>query len=273
MYSEARTTALKITGGVHEKRAHDSAHKHVAGEAVYIDDIVEPTGTVHVYLGLSEAAHANIRAMNLESVKAAPGVICVLTADDVPGVNDVAPTGQADDPVFAEKRVMFYGQPMFAVVAETREQARHAAAKAEVTYDKQDALIDIPDDLSDADIVITPLKLERGEVDDALEKAPRRLKGRMAIGGQDHFYLEGQIAFAVPGEDDEVLVYSSTQHPSEVQHMVGHVLGIPSNAVTVEIRRMGGAFGGKETQSNLFAVRRGACSKEDGPRREAAPRP
>jgi len=192
--------------------------------------------------------------MDLSKVRAAPGVVMVLTAEDIPGVNDISPTGLHDEPVFADGVALFHGQVMFAVIARTRAQARRAARLAEVEYEDLPAVLDIAAARSKAEFVTEPLTLTRGDAAAAIEAAPRRIKGRMEIGGQEHFYLESQIAMAVPGEDDEVLVYSSTQHPSEVQHMVSHVLGAPSNAVTVEIRRMGGAFGGKETQGNLFAA-------------------
>jgi xanthine dehydrogenase large subunit len=217
------------------------------------DDISEPVGTLHAYLGLSDRAHAEILSMDLDAVRAAPGVVDVLTAADIPH-NDVSPVGKHDDPVLAEGKVEFHGQPMFAVIAETRDAARRAATLARVEYRDLPHVTDVAEAIEARyPFVIDPLKLERGEVAAAMAAAPRRLKGRMRVGGQDHFYLEGMIAFAIPGEDDEVTVYSSTQHPSEVQHMVAHVLGVPSNAVTIIVRRMGGGFGGKETQPNLFA--------------------
>ena len=152
---------------------------------------------------------------------------------------------------------------MFAVIAETRDAARRAATLAKVEYRDLPHVTDVAEAVeADYPFVIEPLKLERGEVAPAMAAAPRRLKGRMRVGGQDHFYLEGMIAFAVPGEDDEVTVYSSTQHPSEVQHMVAHVLGVPSNAVTIIVRRMGGGFGGKETQPNLFAAVAAVAAKK-----------
>ena len=229
---------------------HDSAKKHVSGRATYIDDIAEPIGTVHVYLGLSTVTCGTVASMDLDPVRNASGVIGVLTPDDIPGLNDISPTGRGDDPVFA-KTITFHGQVIFAVVAETRDQARRAAKLAVVTYDTQDQPVI---DVSDAtELVTEPLTLKRGNAKEALKKAPKRLKGQMRIGGQDHFYLEGHIAFAMPGEDETVLVYSSTQHPSEVQHMVAHTLGVSSSSVVVKVRRMGGGFGGKETQSNLFA--------------------
>ncbi len=244
-------TGPALRDHMHRTRWHDSAAKHVTGRATYADDIVEPAGTLHAYLGLSSVAHAGVAEMDLSAVRCAPGVVGVLTAADIPGDNDISPVGAGDDPVFADGVVSFYGQPMFAVVATTRAEARNAARLAEVAYEKRPAVIDADDAV---DIVSEPLTLERGDVEAALRAAPRRLQGTLKVGGQDHFYLESHIALALPGEDDEIRVVSSTQHPSEVQHVVAHVLGVPSNAVTVAVRRMGGAFGGKESQSNLFAA-------------------
>lgn len=239
---------------VHVDRAHDSAHKHVTGEATYIDDIVEPQGILHAYLGLSEVANGNIVSMDLSAVAATPGVVGVLTADDIPGHNDISPTGKQDDPVFAT-RSEFHGQPIFAVIATSRAIARKAASLAKIEYEAQPHVCDVAQAReANYPFVTEPLTLKRGNVDKALAGSANRISGQMRVGGQDHFYLEGHIALAIPGEDEDVTVYSSTQHPSEVQHMVAHVLGVKSHAVTVKLRRMGGAFGGKETQSNLFAA-------------------
>lgn len=258
-------TAAKIIGGVRTSLRHDSAHKHVTGEALYIDDLPEPAGTLHAYLGLSTIAHGDILSMDLSAVKSAPGVVDVLTASDVPGINDVSPTGLDDEPIFAEEVVQFFGQPIFAVIAETRDAARRACRLAKIEYDSKPAIIDIADaDPANPRLVTKPLKLERGKVEEALNAAPHRIRGKMRVGGQDHFYLEGHIALALPGEDMDVTVYSSTQHPSEVQHMVGRALGVPSNAVTIEVRRMGGGFGGKETQANLFAAVAAIAAKKMG---------
>jgi xanthine dehydrogenase large subunit len=252
---EQKLALQSIRGGVHVDQRHDSAHKHVTGLAEYTDDIAEPVGTLHAYLGLSDRAHAEIEAMDLAAVRAAPGVVGVLTADEIPGDNDISQMSKRDEPVFARDRVQFHGQPLFAVVAETRDAARRAAKLAQVTYRELPHTIDVAEAVkAGLPFVTEPLKLERGDVEAALATAPNRLRGSHRVGGQDHFYLEGQISFAVPGEDDDVTVYCSTQHPSEVQHMVAHVLGVPSNAITVTVRRMGGGFGGKETQSNLFAA-------------------
>jgi xanthine dehydrogenase large subunit len=240
---------------LHKPKPHDSGAKHVAGTAEYIDDIIEPVGTLHAYLGLSERAHAKIVAMDLDAVRAAPGVIGVLTAADIPGVNDVSSSHMHDEPVFANEVVQYWGAPMFAVIGETRELARRAAKRARITYEDLPAALDVAASLAAGGKLVTPpMKLERGDVATGLAKADRRLKGRVSIGGQDHFYLEGQISMAVPGEDEDVIVYASTQHPSEVQLMVSLVLGTHQNGVTVNVRRMGGGFGGKETQGNLFAA-------------------
>ena len=240
---------------VHRPLAHDSAAKHVTGRATYTDDIPEPAGTLHAWLGCATETHAHIRHMDLDAVRAAPGVIGVLTAADIPGTNDISPTGRHDEPVFPVDRVEYHGQPLFAVVAETRDAARRAATLARIEYEVLPHALD-PVAAREAGYppVTDPLTLARGDADAALAAAPHRIAGRMVIGGQDHMYLEGQIAFAIPGEDEDVTVHCSTQHPSEAQHMVAHVLGVASNAVTVSVRRMGGGFGGKESQMNLFAA-------------------
>ena len=239
-------------GAAHSSITHDSAEKHVTGQADYTDDLALPEGTLHAYLGLSAVAHGRITSMDLDAVRAAPGVRLVLTAEDIPGENDVSPSGLHDDPVFAFPEVQFHGQPIFAVIAETRDAARRACQLARVEYEELPFVLDAIG-ARDAGIgyVTKPLKLARGDMA-ALDAAPRRLGGRLTVGGQEHFYLESQIALAVPGEDDEVIVHTSTQHPTEVQHMVAHVLHVPANAVVVNVRRMGGGFGGKETQMNLF---------------------
>ncbi|TWH25941.1 MULTISPECIES: xanthine dehydrogenase molybdopterin binding subunit [unclassified Aminobacter] len=257
--------ATRIKGGVHAPERHDSAHKHVSGTAIYIDDMPEPAGTLHAGLGLAGVAHGIIKSMDLSAVRSAPGVVAVLTAKDIPGTNDISPSGMNDDPILADGKVEFHGQPIFCVIAETRAQARRAARLAKVEYEELPGVFDIRDlDFDSHPQVFPPLTLKRGEATEAIAQAPRRVKGRMLLGGQDHFYLEGQVSMAVPGEDDEVTVYCSTQGPSETQHMVAHALGIASHAVTVEVRRMGGGFGGKETQANQWAVLAAIAAKKLG---------
>ena len=239
--------------GVHASVPHDSAERHVAGSALYVDDLPEPAGTLQVYLAQSPHAHARIVAMDLAAVRASPGVVAVLSAADIPGENDVSPVIH-DDRLFAEGEVYCVGQSLFAVAAETIREARAAAAKAVVEYEPLPAALTIADARA-ADLTLEPSqRMSRGDADAALAAAPRRIAGRLVIGGQDHFYLEGQAALATPREGGEIHVWSSTQHPSEVQHLIARALHLPHTAVTVEVRRMGGAFGGKETQAALFAV-------------------
>ena len=243
-----------LRGQAHQDLIHDSAAKHVAGRADYTDDLIEPVGTLHAYLGLSTCAHGRITGMDFADTLAHPGVLGVLTAADLEGVNDVSPSGRGDDPILAQGLVQFWGQPVFAVIAATRDQARRAAHKARISYEPLPAILDPVAALEVGGPYVTePLTLRRGDAAGALARAPHRIDGRLAVGGQDHFYLEGQIALAIPGEDDEMALHVSTQHPSEVQHMVAHVLRVPSHSVVVNVRRMGGGFGGKETQMNLFA--------------------
>ncbi len=257
--------AEKIAGGVHSDVQHDSAHKHVAGSAVYIDDMPEPVGTLHAGLGLSTVAHGVLKSVDLSAVRAAPGVVAVLTAEDVPGVNDISPSYMDDDPVLAEGKVEFHGQPIFCVIAQTRDQARRAARLAKIEYEELPAIIDMGGlDPEAARQVAKPLTFRRGDAAAAIAAAPKRVTGRMRVGGQEHFYLEGQVSLAVPGEDDEVTVYCSTQGPSETQHMIAHALGVASHAVTIEVRRMGGGFGGKETQANQWAALAAIAAKKLG---------
>lgn len=248
-------TKTEIDGPMHTSLRHDSAHKHVTGSAEYIDDIPEPAGLIHGALGLSDRAHAEIVSMDLSEVEKTPGVLWVMVAKDVPGENDISSGGRHDEPLLAETKVEFHGQPIFAVFAETRDIARKAARKAKITYKELPHFTDIDTAIENGGaLVIDPMTLKRGDAKIEMDVAPRRLTGTMRIGGQEHFYLESHIAMAVPGEDDEVTLWSSTQHPSEIQHIVSHMLQVPSNAVTVQVRRMGGGFGGKETQGNQFAA-------------------
>jgi xanthine dehydrogenase large subunit len=238
-------------GAVHAAIPHDSAHKHVTGEALYTDDIPEPPGLLHAWILTSPRAHARIVSIDASKVTARPGVV-VMTAADIPGHNDVGPIF-ADEPVLAESIVEYIGQPVLAVAAASIKQAREAARLAVIEYEDLPAVLSIEEAWTRQSFVSPPQTLARGDAEAALAKAPRRLSGELGIGGQDHFYLEGQVAMAVPQEDGDMLVLSSTQHPTEVQKMVAHVLGRPMNAITVEVRRMGGGFGGKETQPTIFA--------------------
>ncbi len=254
MADQARPAKAKIDGGVREALAHDSAHKHVTGQAIYTDDIPEPFGTLHLAAGGAQRTHARLTKLDLSKVRGAPGVAVVLTAADISGVNDVSPIGAGDDPVFVAKEVLFHGQVLFAVAADSFENARNAAKLAIVEYEDLPPLIGIEEALKAESFVQPSHVMRLGDSAAALKAAPQRLQGRIEIGGQDHFYLEGQVSLAIPMEDGDVVVHCSTQHPSEVQQNVAHVLGRPANAVTVEVRRMGGGFGGKETQAAQWAA-------------------
>jgi xanthine dehydrogenase large subunit len=242
-----------IETGVHQSLPHDSAHKHVSGEAFYVDDLPEPRGTLNVAFGLSAHPHARIRSMDLDEVRRAPGVAAVLTAADIPGKNDVGPVFDGD-PVLVDGLVEFKGQALFAVAAETMDQARRAARLGRVDYEVLEPILTIEEARGKDFYVLPPHVMRRGHSRRAIDEARHRIAGRHKMGGQDHFYLEGQISFAIPGEDGDMLIHCSTQHPSEVQLAVSHVLHCDANAITVEVRRMGGGFGGKETQGAQFAA-------------------
>lgn len=236
---------------------HDSAQAHGSGQARYIDDLPEPPGMLHLAFGLSEYAHARLLRVDLAPVRAAPGVVAVFAAADIPGENNVAPVAH-DDPLFARDEVLYHGQPLFVVAADSQAAARRAARLARVEYAPLPALLSIAEARAAGAVLEPAQRMARGgDVDAALAAAPRQCSGALEIGGQEHFYLEGQIALALPGEQGQLHVLSSTQHPSEVQHLIAELLGLRSADVTVEVRRMGGAFGGKETQAAAPAA---ACA-------------
>ena len=242
---------------------HDSAALHVAGEATYTDDLPEPRGLLHAAVGVSPHAHGTIEHIDLAAVLAVPGVVAVLTPADIPGVNDIGPI-QRDDPILAERLVEFAGQPIFAVCATSVAIARRAAAQARIDIAPLPALLTIDAALAAQSYVLPPVHVMRGDAAGALAAAPRRLGGRFACGGQDHFYLEGQIALAIPQERGGMHLFTSTQHPGEVQHMVARALGMLDHDVVVECRRMGGGFGGKETQMSLFACVAALLARKTG---------
>jgi xanthine dehydrogenase large subunit len=263
-------SAQALLSGVGADAPHDSAVRHVSGGAIYIDDMPEPRGMLHVHLGMSTRAHAKIIRMDLTAVRASLGVACVLTAADVPGKNDVSPV-VPDDRLFADGEVICVGQSLFAVAADTMAQARAAAGKAVIEYEDLPAAIDIAAARAMNLTIEASQTMARGDLQAGLAQAPNRLKAGLAIGGQDHFYLEGQVALATPREGGDVHVWSSTQHPSEVQHLVAKVLGIAHTGVTVEVRRMGGGFGGKETQASLFAAAAALVAVKTGRAAKARP--
>jgi xanthine dehydrogenase large subunit len=236
-----------------EALAHDSAHLHVTGKALYCDDIPLPTSTLHAAFGISSVSHGRIRELDLAPVMGAPGVLAVARPADIPGENNYGGAVH-DDPIFADGLVQYAGQPLFAVAATSYAAARRAARRARVVYDELPAILDIRAALAAESYVLPSRTLVRGTPAAVLASSALRLQGTVLIGGQDHFYLEGQIAVAIPQEDGAMLVHSSTQHPTEVQHIVAHALGTGAHSVTVQCRRMGGGFGGKESQPALLAA-------------------
>ena len=241
---------------VHTPHSHDSARLHVTGHAAYIDDLPAPAGLLHLAFGLSSRTHARVLSMDLSAVRAAPGVVGVYVAGDIPGDNNVGPL-RHDEPLLADGEVHFAGQPLFLVAAQSHDQARRAARLGKVDYEDLPAHLTVAEALAAGDHIEPTQRMVRSDVDAALANSPRRLSGVLEIGGQEHFYLEGQVAQAMPLEDGQTHIWSSTQHPSAIQHLVAHLLGRPSADVTVEARRLGGGFGGKETQATAPAA---ACA-------------
>ncbi len=243
---------------------HDAAKLHVTGQARYVDDMPLPANTLHLAFGTSDVAHGVITAMNLEKVKNAAGVVAVLTADDLPFENDVSPSAH-DEPLLATGTVHYLGQPIFLVVADSHLNARKAARLGQVDITENPAILTIDQAMeANSRFEDGPRIWTKGDAAAAIETAPRVIEGRFEMGGQEHFYLEGQAALAIPGEDGDMYVSSSTQHPTEIQHKVAHAIGKPMHAVRVEIRRMGGGFGGKESQGNALAVSCAIAARQTG---------
>ena len=251
----ASKRSVSLRGAVRTALEHESSRAHVSGSARYLDDLPEPEGLLHLYFGVSERAHARICSLDLAEVKAFPGVVDVITAEDIPGTNDLSVTNCHDEPLLPHKVTMYQGQALFFVVAQTRLAARQASALARVVYEDLPATTSLSAARAkEPDLVCAPMTLKRGKVAKALARARHRTHGRMEIGGQDHLYLEGQIAMACPGEGDEIEIVSSTQHAAEIQTVCARVLGLCAHKISVKVRRMGGGFGGKETQGSFFAA-------------------
>ena len=233
---------------------HDAAKLHVTGQARYVDDIPSPRGTLHLAFGLSTIAKGRITAMDLSEVKSSDGVVAVLTAEDLPFENDVSPSIH-DEPLLSDGTVNHLGQPVFLVVAKSHRAARVAARKGKIEYAEEEALLTLDQALAaDSRFEDGPRIYQKGDAAAAIAAAPHQIEGTFELGGQEHFYLEGQAAMAQPQDDGAMLVNSSTQHPTEIQHKVADAIGLPMHAVRVETRRMGGGFGGKESQGNALAV-------------------
>jgi xanthine dehydrogenase large subunit len=238
---------------VGRSRPHESARAQVSGSATYIDDIAEVKGTLHAAPILSTVAHGRLRGVDTRTAEAMPGVRGVVLSRDIPG-DPVLATFVHDEPIFAIDEVRHVGQVIGLVVADSVMEARRAARQVRLDIEPLPAVLDVRAAHAAQRYVLPPVVVRRGQPEAALASARHRLSGQFEVGGQEHFYLEGQVAYALPLEQDQWWIHSSTQHPAEVQHWVAHALGLENNAVTVECRRMGGGFGGKETQAGHMAV-------------------
>ncbi len=232
---------------------HESAVKHVTGKAIYTDDISEPKNLLHAVIGYSNCSKGVIKKIDYKDVLSSEGVLDIITEKDIEGINDVGPIFKGDK-IFTSKNIEYYGQPIFAVIAKTNNLAKKAALKVKIDLKISKPIVSIEEALKKKSFVLKPKHLTRGNIKDGFKKSDNILKGKLYSGGQDHFYLEGQIAMTIPQEDNNFLVYSSTQHPSETQQIIGKVLKQNYNSIHVIVRRIGGGFGGKETQSFLFAA-------------------
>lgn len=237
-----------MTSGVGRSVKHESADKHVTGEAVYVDDRLEFPNQLHVYARQSDRAHARILRIDTRPCYEFPGVAIAITKDDVPGQLDIGPV-VAGDPLLADGKVEYVGQVVLAVAADSLETARKAAMAAIVEYEDLEPVLDVVEAYRKKHFVLASHTHRIGDSASKLASAPRRLQGTLHIGGQEHFYLETQISSVMPTEDGGMLVFTSTQNPTEVQKLVAEVLGVPMNKIVIDMRRMGGGFGGKETQA------------------------
>lgn len=232
---------------------HESAHLHVQGQAAYIDDLPLTEGTLHAAPILSSVASGRVLSLDLSAVMSYDGVHRVITAEDILGDKLLA-TFVHDEPVFASQRVEHIGQVLGLVVADTHIQARAAAQRAVLQAEAEAPLLNAREAQSQNATVLAHVQVQRGDALTAIQNAAHHLQAQLEIGGQEHYYLETQIAYAIPQDNGEWLIHSSTQHPGEVQHWVAHALRLPMHAVRVVCRRMGGGFGGKETQAGQLAV-------------------
>jgi len=233
--------------------AHDSALKHCTGEARFLDDLPEPPGLLYAALALAGTAHGRLTGIDRAAAQSVPGLVAILTASDIPGQNDIAPAGRGEV-LLADGLVEHAGQPVALVIATTHHAALQAAALLRPTIDPLPATLTLDAALAANSLLFPPLRLVNGDPAAALARAPRRTTGTFRCGGQEHFYLEGQIALATPGEDRDLAIQSSTQHPTEVQHIAARICGLDHNRITVSVRRVGGGFGGKESNASWVAA-------------------
>ena len=246
------TDSLEAASPMHKDALHDSGYRHTSGEALYVDDIPAPPGMLVATMVVSPHAHGRITGRRAEAALEIDGVEAVLFSSDVPGTNLIGPI-VADEPLLAEDEVHYCGQVVAMVVGETYEACRAGVAAVEVDYEPLDAMVDLQHAIKAEAFHTPPHLIRRGDVDGVLAAAAVRLSGEVHNGAQDHFYLETHASLALPLEDGNLHILSSSQHPTEVQKAVGHVLGLGSHRVVCEVPRMGGAFGGKESQATNYA--------------------
>jgi xanthine dehydrogenase large subunit len=239
-------------GAAGKSHKHESAERHVSGQARYIDDMPEAANIHHVAVGVSSVTTGSILSIDLSQVRASEGVIDVITVDDIPGHKDIGPVFPGD-PLLAGTEILYHSQPIFAVLASSVNLARQATLKANIVISPTPACLTVDQAKEQENFVRPPHFMRRGDFQQRYDQSPIHIEGEMIIGGQEHMYLEGQISMAIPEEEDRMLVYSSSQHPSEVQKLIAEVLGIKLHKVVVDMRRMGGGFGGKETQAAQWA--------------------
>jgi xanthine dehydrogenase large subunit len=262
--SDAKAEAMPSEGpSVGKPIKHDSADLHVQGAATYIDDMIEPKGTLHLAPGYADCAAGKIISLDLTAVRAASGVVDILVASDIPGINDCSPA-MGDDFILTDSEITFHGQVVFAVVAETRLQARRAARLAKIEVETIEPIVTVADGLQANANVQAPYDFLRGDPSSKIAQSTYQITDEFEIGGQEHFYLEGQVSLAVPGDGDEMTVHCSTQHPSEIQHTIAKMLGITDAQVTCICRRMGGGFGGKESQAAQWAALAALAARRSG---------
>ncbi|MGS2720230.1 xanthine dehydrogenase molybdopterin binding subunit [Paraglaciecola aestuariivivens] len=241
-----------VSGAAGKSHKHESAIRQVSGQARYVDDMPQAANLHHAAVGVSSIPTGTITSLDLSAVKASPGVIDVITVKDIPGHNDIGPVFSGD-PLLADGNILYHSQPIFAVLAKTQKQAHQAALLAHIEYQQSSACLSVQQAKEQQNFVRPPHFMHRGDFAASYAKSPVKLAGEMLIGGQEHMYLEGQVSMAIPEEEDRLLVYSSSQHPSEVQKLIAEVLAIKLHKVVVDMRRMGGGFGGKETQAAQWA--------------------
>ena len=233
---------------------HDSALAHCTGEARFTDDIPELPGTLHAALVLSDIAHARLHGLNTATAASMPGVVAIIGPQDIPGHNDVSPTHRGGEPLFADTEILHWGQALAMVVATSRDAALLAARAVTAEVEVLRPVLSVDEALAANDLLMAPMVMTTGDYAKALAASPHRLSGEFRCGGQEHFYLEGQICLAIPGEDGDLALHSSTQHPTEVQHIAAGILGCDFNRISVHVRRLGGGVGGKESNASWIGA-------------------